>query len=73
MEISEENNIALSILKNAINDYGPSIPYALVETLYKTEMEHQFDQDRSVSRNEANKIIENYLDILPAGEDNANT
>lgn len=73
MEISEENLIALAILKKSVHDINPEIPFALIELLYKTEMEHQFDQDRSYSRNEISKIIENYLDTLKVGDQNANT
>jgi hypothetical protein len=72
MEISEENIIALEILKKTI-DTNPEIPYKLIELIYKTEMEHQFDQDHSYSRNEVLKIIENYLDAVKVGDQNANT
>lgn len=64
MKLTEENRLALGILEKELKLINPEIDFELVNAIYHTEMEHQFDHDRAASQRTVSRILENYVENL---------
>jgi hypothetical protein len=64
IEMTEENKIALKILKDIASDLEDPISEDVIESIYMEEAAQQFNPDRSVSTKKVNGIIDKYVEML---------
>ena len=66
--MTEGEDLGLEVLKDANDALGCKVDNELIESLFKIQQKHQFNNDRSASINAMDAVIEEWVDQLSANQ-----
>ena len=61
MATENEQDLALTALLGAANDLEMSLPESFIKASYAIQRRHQFNQDPTISLDDLEKLVEDYL------------